>query len=157
LSRIEKLCRDYKTGFHTHSNESQFDVQENLRRSGMRPIESLQKLGLPDSPKTLLAHGAGADATEVQLRRHQAVGVAQNPISNMKVASGAAPVGELLRHAVAVGLGTDGEKENNNLDLFEEMKTASLLAKFSNLDAAARDAWSVCQMAPVTGAKALGM
>jgi len=56
-----------------------------------------------------------------------------------------------------VGLGTDGEKENNNLDMFEEMKTASLLAKFSNLNAASLDAWSVCKMATSLGAKALGM
>ena len=157
LSLIEKLCQDYQTGFHTHSNESQFDVQENLRRSGIRPIESLQKLGLLDLPKTLLAHCVWTDANEIQILRRHAVGVAHNPISNMKLASGAAPVVEMLRQGVAVGLGTDGEKENNNLDLFEEMKTASLLAKFSSLDAAALDAWSVCQMATITGAKALGM
>ncbi|NNH86375.1 amidohydrolase family protein [Acinetobacter terrae] len=157
LTRIEKLCHDYQTGFHTHSNESQFDVQENLRRSGMRPIESLQKLGLLDVPKTLLAHCVWADANEIQILKQHAVGVAHNPISNMKLASGAAPIVEMLRQGVAVGLGTDGEKENNNLDMFEEMKTTSLLAKFSNLDAAALDAWSVCQMATLTGAKALGM
>lgn len=157
LSLIEKLCQDYQTGFHTHSNESQFDVQENLCRSGIRPIESLQKLGLLDLPKTLLAHCVWTDANEIQILRRHAVGVAHNPISNMKLASGAAPVVEMLRQGVAVGLGTDGEKENNNLDLFEEMKTASLLAKFSSLDAAALDAWSVCQMATITGAKALGM
>lgn len=157
LTRIEKLCHDYQTGFHTHSNESQFDVQENLRRSGIRPIESLQKLGLLDVPKTLLAHCVWADAKEIQILKQHAVGVAHNPISNMKLASGAAPIVEMLRQGVAVGLGTDGEKENNNLDMFEEMKTASLLAKFSNLDAAELDAWSVCQMATLTGAKALGM
>ncbi len=157
LKRIENLCHEYQTGFHTHSNESQFDVQENLRRSGMRPIESLEKLGLLDVPKTLLAHCVWADANEIQILKQHAVGVAHNPISNMKLASGAAPIVEMLRQGIAVGLGTDGEKENNNLDMFEEMKTASLLAKLSNLDAAALDAWSVCQMATITGAKALGM
>jgi 5-methylthioadenosine/S-adenosylhomocysteine deaminase len=75
----------------------------------------------------------------------------------MKLASGAAPVQALLDAGIAVGLGTDGEKENNNLDLFEEMKTASLLAKFSQLDAAALDAWSICEMATSTGARALGL
>ena len=75
----------------------------------------------------------------------------------MKLASGAAPIMQMLQQGIAVGLGTDGEKENNNLDMFEEMKTASLLAKFSGLDAAALDAWSVCQMATNMGAKALGM
>jgi 5-methylthioadenosine/S-adenosylhomocysteine deaminase len=85
------------------------------------------------------------------------VGVAHNPVSNMKLASGAAPVEKLLAAGVAVGLGTDGEKENNNLDMFEEMKVSSLLAKFASLNAAALDAWSVCRMATIDGARALGM
>jgi 5-methylthioadenosine/S-adenosylhomocysteine deaminase len=85
------------------------------------------------------------------------VGVAHNPISNMKLASGAAPVVAMLKAGVDVGLGTDGEKENNNLDMFEEMKVSSLLAKFSSLDAAALDAWDICRMATIGGAKALGL
>ncbi len=85
------------------------------------------------------------------------VGVAHNPVSNMKLASGAARVEDLLAAGVAVGLGTDGEKENNNLDMFEEMKTSSLLAKLTKLDASALDAWTVCRMATITGARALGL
>jgi 5-methylthioadenosine/S-adenosylhomocysteine deaminase len=85
------------------------------------------------------------------------VGVAHNPVSNMKLASGAARVEDMLAKGIAVGLGTDGEKENNNLDVFEEMKVSSLLAKLSKLDAAALDAWSVCRMATIGGARALGM
>ena len=157
LQRIQALCHDYQTGFHTHSNESQFDVQENLKRFGMRPIQTLEKLGMFDVPKCLLAHCVWANTDEIQLLKYYNVGVAHNPISNMKLASGAAPVSAMLAQGVAVGLGTDGEKENNNLDMFEEMKTASLLAKFSQLDAAALDSWSVCKMATITGAKALGM
>jgi 5-methylthioadenosine/S-adenosylhomocysteine deaminase len=75
----------------------------------------------------------------------------------MKLASGAAAVEELLDRGIAVGLGTDGEKENNNLDMFEEMKVASLLAKLSRLDAAALNAWAVCEMATIGGARALGL
>ena len=157
LKRITHLCRDYQTGFHTHSNESQYDVLENIRRYQQRPIQTLQKLGLLDTPKTLLAHCVWADSDEINILKQHHVGVAHNPISNMKLASGAAPIVEMLKHGVAVGLGTDGEKENNNLDVFEEMKTASLLAKFKQLDAAALDAWSVCEMATSLGAKALGM
>lgn len=157
LQRIQDLCHHYQTGFHTHSNESQFDVQENLRRYGIRPIQSLEQLGLLDVPKKLLAHCVWADSDEINILKNHAVGVAHNPISNMKLASGAAPITQMLEHGVAVGLGTDGEKENNNLDMFEEMKTASLLAKFANLDAAALDSWAVCQMATIRGAQALGM
>ncbi|MBI1452275.1 MULTISPECIES: amidohydrolase family protein [Acinetobacter] len=157
LHRIQKLCQDYKTGFHTHSNESQFDVQENLKRYGVRPIQTLEQLGLFDVPQCLLAHCVWANATEIDILKNYCVGVAHNPISNMKLASGAAPITQMLASGLAVGLGTDGEKENNNLDLFEEMKTASLLAKFSNLNAASLDAWSVCKMGTSLGAQAIGM
>lgn len=157
LIRIQKLCNEYRTGFHTHSNESKFDVEENLRRYGLRPIQTLERLGMFDVPKTLLAHCVWADSDEIDILKQYQVGVAHNPISNMKLASGAAPITDMLAKGIAVGLGTDGEKENNNLDMFEEMKTASLLAKFSSLDAAALDSWSVCQMATKLGAKALGM
>jgi 5-methylthioadenosine/S-adenosylhomocysteine deaminase len=73
----------------------------------------------------------------------------------MKLASGVAPVEEYLAAGVAVGIGTDGEKENNNLDMFEEMKTASLLAKLHAMDAAALDSWQVLRMATMGGARAL--
>ncbi|HKY52746.1 MAG TPA: amidohydrolase family protein, partial [Anaerolineales bacterium] len=94
---------------------------------------------------------------EIEILAEHNAGVAHNPVSNMKLASGAARVEDLLVSGVAVGLGTDGEKENNNLDMFDEMKTSSLLAKLSKLDASALDAWTVCRMATITGARALGL
>ena len=157
LGRIADLCREYQTGFHTHSNESQFDVKKTLERYSARPIQVLEKLGLLDARNTLLAHCVWLDAAEIQILADRNIGVAHNPISNMKLSSGAAPVEDMLAKGIAVGLGTDGEKENNNLDMFEELKTASLLAKFSALDAAALDAWSVCRMGTIGGARALGM
>jgi 5-methylthioadenosine/S-adenosylhomocysteine deaminase len=157
LTRIGDLCRDYQVGFHTHSNESRFDVEQTLARYQIRPIQALEKFGLLNAPKTLLAHCVWADESEIALMAERSIGVAHNPISNMKLASGAAPVVAMLKAGVAVGLGTDGEKENNNLDMFEEMKVSSLLAKFSSLDAAALDAWEICRMATIGGAKALGL
>ena len=157
LSRIAAMCRDYRVGFHTHSNESRFDVEQTLKRYDMRPVQALESVGLLDAPKTLLAHCVWTDASEIAIMAERNIGVAHNPVSNMKLASGAAPVMEMLEAGVAVGLGTDGEKENNNLDIFEEMKTASLLAKFDKLDAARLDAWQVCRMATIDGAKALGL
>ncbi|MGE5375266.1 MAG: amidohydrolase family protein [Bacteroidota bacterium] len=155
--RIIDMCRQYDTGFHTHSNESKFDVEETRRRFDMRPVEALETSGLLDAPKVLLAHCVWLSDQEIELLAEHHVGVAHNPVSNMKLASGAARVEDMLAKGIAVGLGTDGEKENNNLDMFEEMKTASLLAKFSKLDASALDAWTVCRMATVTGARALGL
>ncbi len=155
--RAIEMSQRYQVGFHTHSNESRFDVEETQRRYGMRPIEALEAFGLLDAPRVLLAHCVWLSDHEIELLAQHQVGVAHNPVSNMKLASGAAPVEALLASGVAVGLGTDGEKENNNLDMFEEMKTASLLAKLSKLDAAALDAWSVCRMATIGGARALGL
>ena len=157
LTRIAAMCNDYNVGFHTHSNESQFDVEQTLARYQCRPLHALERQGLLEAPKVLLAYCVWVDESEIPLMAHRNIGVAHNPISNMKLASGAAPVVEMLKAGIAVGLGTDGEKENNNLDMFEEMKTASLLAKFVKLDAATLDAWDVCKMATVNGAKALGL
>ena len=155
--RAAAMSRAHGVGLHTHSNESRFDVEETERRYGMRPVEALAKFGLLDAHRVLLAHGVWLSEAEIALLAERNVGIAHAPISNMKLASGAAPVEKLLDAGVAVGLGTDGEKENNNLDMFEEMKTGSLLAKFSKLDASALDAWSVCRMATATGARALGL
>ena len=155
--RVIEIAKHYETGFHTHSNESKFDVEETERRYQIRPVEALEKFGLLDAPKTLLAHCVWLSDNEIQILADRHIGVAHNPISNMKLASGAARVVDLLGKNVAVGLGTDGEKENNNLDMFEELKASSLLAKLSNLDAAALDAWSVCKMGTITGARAIGL
>ncbi len=157
MKRAIDICRHYQVGFHTHSNESKFDVEETQRRYGKRPIEALEDFGLLDAPRVLLAHCVWLSDHEIELLAKHGAGVAHNPISNMKLASGAARVQDLLASGVAVGLGTDGEKENNNLDMFEEMKVSSLLAKLSTLDASALDAWTVCRMAALTGARALGM
>jgi 5-methylthioadenosine/S-adenosylhomocysteine deaminase len=155
--RATRMTHEYQVGLHTHSNESRFDVEETSRRYQMRPIEALEKFGLLGAHKVMLAHCVWLADEEIALLKAHNVSVAHNPISNMKLASGAAPVTKLLAAGIAVGLGTDGEKENNNLDMFEEMKVSSLLAKFSALDAQALDAWSICKMATIGGARALGM
>ncbi len=157
LNRINDLCRDYQVGFHTHSNESRFDVEKTLERYSALPIEVLEKTGLLDVPHTLLAHCVWLDDRELEILGKHGVGVAHNPISNMKLASGAARISDMLGQNIAVGLGTDGEKENNNLDMFEEMKSASLLAKLKAENAAELDAWDVCRMATINGARALGI
>ena len=105
----------------------------------------------------LLAHCVWLDDAEIELIAKRGVAVAHNPISNMKLASGTAPVVKCWRAGVPVGIGTDGEKENNNLDMFEEMKVASLLASSRSTDAAALDSWDVLRMATIDGARAIGM
>ncbi|MEA9985494.1 amidohydrolase [Subtercola sp. RTI3] len=155
--RAIALAKKYNTGFYTHCSESEIELAEFDSRYGSRPMFALEKLGFFDVPKTMLAHAVWLDDSEIELIARRGVGVSHNPVSNMKLASGMAPVAEYLAAGVAVGIGTDGEKENNNLDMFEEMKVASLLGKLRKMDAAAMDSWAVLQMATTGGARALGL
>ncbi|WP_136659317.1 amidohydrolase [Nitratireductor sp. XY-223] len=151
------LALKYKTGFHTHSNEAEIELKEMDRRYGKRSIHVLRDLGFFEPANTLLAHCVWLDDSEIGVLADHGVGVAHNPVSNMKLASGIAPVEKLLNAGVAVGIGTDGEKENNNLDMFDDMKCTSLLGKLNNLDASALDAWQVLRMATIDGARSIGL
>lgn len=157
LARVVELAQSYNTGLYTHCSEAEQDVTEFLARYGKRPMHALADLGFFDVPRTLIAHGIWFDDSEIEFLGTQRAGISHNPVSNMKLASGAARVAELLEAGVPVGLGTDGEKENNNLDMFEEMKVASLLGKFRTMDAAAMDSWEVLTMATLGGARAMGL
>lgn len=153
--RAIALAQRYDTGLYTHCSESELDVQIFAERTGARPMVALDRLGFFDTPRTMIAHAVWLDADEIELMAARGVSVSHNPVSNMKLASGFAPVAELLAAGVAVGIGTDGEKENNNLDMFEEMKVASLMGKLRAMDAAAMDSWQVLQMATTGGARAI--
>jgi 5-methylthioadenosine/S-adenosylhomocysteine deaminase len=150
------LADVWETGIHTHSSESIWEVQESLKRFGARPIETLFNRGVL-SPRTVIAHCVWLDDREIELLAGTGTAVAHCPCSNMKLSSGPARVGALRAAGVTVGLGSDGEKENNNLDLIEEMKFASLLQKVSTLDPTTGDPWDVLAMATIEGATALGL
>lgn len=151
------LALKYDTGFHTHSNEAEIELKEMDRRYGKRSVHVLRDLGFFEPRNTLLAHCVWLDDSEIEVIAEHGVGVAHNPVSNMKLASGIAPVEKLLNAGVAVGIGTDGEKENNNLDMFDDMKCTSLLGKLNNLDASALDAWEVLRMGTIDGARSIGL
>lgn len=155
--RAIEMALRHNTGFHTHCSEAKIEIAEFAARYGCRPMMALDRLGFFGLPKTMIAHAVWLDESEIALLAARNVSVAHNPVSNMKLASGIAPIEAMLNAGVAVGLGTDGEKENNNLDLFEEMKTASLLGKLKSLDAAALDSWQSLRMATSLGARALGL
>ncbi len=150
------LAEEFGTGLHTHSSESIWEVQECLRRFGRRPLEEMFQRGIL-GPSTVIAHGVWLDDREVELMVQTGTSLTHCPCSNMKLASGPARVGHHRDAGMTVALGSDGEKENNNLDLFEEMKFASLLQKVSTLDPTVGDPWDVLDMATLQGAKALGL
>jgi 5-methylthioadenosine/S-adenosylhomocysteine deaminase len=150
------LADEFDTGIHTHSSESIWEVQESLARWGRRPIEVFHQRGIL-GPRTVVAHCVWLDDREIELLAQTGTAVAHCPCSNMKLASGPARVGHMRAAGVTVGLGSDGEKENNTLDLLEEMKFASLLQKVSTLDPTVGDPWEVLAMATLDGARALGL
>lgn len=151
-----ELMDEFDTGLHTHSSETIWEVQESLTRWGRRPIEVFFDRGIL-GPRTVVAHCVWLSDREIELLAQTGTAVAHCPCSNMKLASGPARVGDLRAAGVPVGLGSDGEKENNTLDLVEEMKFASLLQKVTRLDPTAGDPWDVLDMATLSGARALGL
>ena len=151
-----ELAQEFDTGIHTHSSETIWEVQESLARFQARPIEEMFRRGVL-GPRTVIAHCVWLDDREIALLAQTGTAVAHCPCSNMKLSSGPARIGALRAADVTVGLGSDGEKENNNLDLIEEMKFASLLQKVSTLDPTTGDPWDVLAMATIDGARALGL
>ena len=151
-----ELAEEFDTGIHSHSSETIWEVQESLRRFGHRPIHEFFNRGVL-GPRTVIAHCVWLDDQEIALLAGTGTSVAHCPCSNMKLSSGPARVGDMRRAGIAVGIGSDGEKENNNLDLLEEMKFASLLQKLSTLDPTTGDPWDVLAMATLEGARVLGL
>ncbi|MFC1891635.1 amidohydrolase [Thermodesulfobacteriota bacterium] len=139
-----------------HLSETEAEIQQIQEAYGKRPVAHLQSLGLI-SPHLIAAHCVHLNEQEIELLADSSVKVVHNPESNMKLASGIAPIPELLQKGVAVGLGTDGCASNNNLDLFTEMDTAAKLHKVHTGDTTVMDALTVLRMATIDGAKALGM
>ncbi|MGF7237862.1 MAG: amidohydrolase [Frankia sp.] len=151
------LAEEFDTQIHTHSSEQREEVALVERTWGRRPLAELAARGLLDGGRCVVAHCVWLDDAELELVASTGTRVAHCPTSNMKLASGTAPVPAMWAAGVTVGLGTDGEKENNTLDLLEETKFASLVQKLVGLDAAAGDPWDVLAMATVEGARCLGL
>ena len=140
---------------HLHANETTDEVDPLVDEHGVRPLEYAADVGLL-GPETFLAHCVHVDGAEIDLLADTDTGVVHCPASNMKLASGMAPVQELLDAGVTVGLGTDGPASNNDLDMFDEMRDAAMVGKLAADDASAVDAATVVEMATVNGADLLG-
>ena len=155
LRRLHGYAERYDTHYHIHLAETREEVAGCLEKYGQRPVAHLDALGVLDD-RTVAAHGIWLEPAEIELLARRQVKVAHCPESNMKLASGVAPVPELLAAGVTVGLGTDGAASNNDIDLFGEMDSAAKLHKLHKLDPTVMDAATVLALATGGGARLLG-
>jgi len=156
LSRSNELALKYKVPLIIHVAETISEIDEVKKRYGKGPVEHLKSLGLL-GPQLIADHCVHLGEEDIKMFAENDVKAIHNPESNMKLASGIAPVPAMLKSNVTVGLGTDGCASNNNLDLFAEMDMAAKLHKINTMDTTVMDAVTVMRMATIEGAKALGM
>jgi 5-methylthioadenosine/S-adenosylhomocysteine deaminase len=155
LTRCADFARERHVRLSTHAAETAKENDDCQKANGARVVPYLERLGLL-GPSTLLAHGVALDAADIATLARTGTAVAHCPKSNMKLASGIAPVEALRRAGVTVGLGTDGAASNNALNLFSEMGTAALLQKVATGDPTALEAQAALDLATRNGADALG-
>ncbi|WP_407454948.1 amidohydrolase family protein [Methanobrevibacter sp.] len=156
LIKVRELADEYGMGIHIHVSETEKEINDSLDEKGLRPFEYLDEIGLL-GPDVVAAHCVWLSDSEIEIIKRNNVKISHNPCSNMKLASGIAPVSKLIENDICVSIGTDGASSNNNLDLFEEMKTASLLQKVSTLDPKVLDSDESIAMGTIKGAEALGL
>ena len=156
LVKASSLAQKNDLPLVVHVSETKSEVARIKDRYGLTPVGFLASLGLL-SPNLLACHCVHLTEDDIILLKEYDVKIAHNPESNMKLASGIAPVPELLKNGMCVGIGTDGCASNNNLDIFHEMSMAAKLGKVHMRDPAAMDAKSVLRMATIDGARALGL
>ena len=156
LKKVQVLADELDIPVHIHLHETASEVEESRARTGQRPLERLETLGLL-SPALSAVHMTQLQDDEIARLAAAGASVVHCPESNLKLASGFCPVQKLRDAGVNVALGTDGAASNNDLDMLGEMRTAALLAKAVYNDAAALPAHAVLRMATLNGAHALGM
>jgi 5-methylthioadenosine/S-adenosylhomocysteine deaminase len=156
FERILTLSEQLGLPVHCHIHETRSEVSEALGQHGETPLQRLHRLGLA-GPNFIGVHAVHLADEELDLLATTGTHVAHCPTSNLKLASGFAPVAEMLKRGINVALGTDGAASNNRLDLFGEMRLAALLAKGVSGDAATLPARQALRMATLNGATALGM
>lgn len=156
FARVLTLSEQCDLPIHLHIHETEREIADSLKQYGLRPLERLYRLGLL-SPSLIGAHGVHLTDDEIKMLSEHGCSIAHCPSSNLKLASGIAPVAELVNGGVNIGLGTDGAASNNRLDLFQEMRLAALLAKGISGKAEAIGAHEALHMATLGGAKALGL
>jgi 5-methylthioadenosine/S-adenosylhomocysteine deaminase len=156
LAATREAAMRYGVPISIHVSESPFEVQYAKDTYGTTSIAMYESIGFFEGP-TIAAHVVWPTPEEIPVLARREVGVIHNPTSNMKIASGVAPITDMLAAGVRVGLGTDGAASNNDLDMWEEMRLAALLQKVERMDPTALPATTVLSMATSGGATAIGL
>ncbi|MCL5260338.1 MAG: amidohydrolase [Gammaproteobacteria bacterium] len=155
LKKVQHIAHKYNAPIHIHVAETEWEVQEIKSKYGKRPVEHLDAIGFLNE-HVIAAHCVWLDPHEIEILAKRKVGVAHCIESNLKLASGIAPIPAMLREGVKVGLGTDGAASNNDLNMFSEIATAAKVHKLFAKDLTALDAKTAVLMATKRGAEVLG-
>ena len=155
MKKVVELAQRRGIEIHVHLAETKGEVDESLKKYGKSPVTLLNELGVFDCG-AIAAHSVWVSPEDIAILAEKKVRVVHNPSSNMKLASGAAPISAMLKAGVTVALGTDGATSNNNLDMLKELRLASFLQKLSCMDPIAIPAHEALALATQGGAAALG-
>jgi 5-methylthioadenosine/S-adenosylhomocysteine deaminase len=156
FEQILTLSEQLQIPINTHLHETRDEIRESLAKFGVRPLARLEALGML-GPNFIAVHAVHLEPAEIALLAQLGCSVAHCPSSNLKLASGIAPVGKMLSEGINVGLGSDGAASNNRLDIFCEMRFAALLAKTTSENAETLPAHTALRMATLNAAQALGL
>jgi 5-methylthioadenosine/S-adenosylhomocysteine deaminase len=154
LRTCADIAKEFDVPLHIHISETAFEVETMRNEQGMPVVPYIKKQGVLEA-KVIAAHCVHIDIGEMKTLQHVNAGVSHNPSSNLKLASGFAPVQKMLENGLNVGIGTDGPASNNDLDMFEEVRLASFVAKASSNDPTVVPAATALLMATRMGAQAL--
>ncbi|MEG0789930.1 MAG: amidohydrolase [Alistipes sp.] len=155
LQRGMTLCREHGLHFITHIAETDDEVRIIREKYGKTPVEHLDALGVL-TDRTIGAHCIHVNDSDCAILKQRGVAVSHNPQSNMKISSGVAPIEQMRAEGLLCTIGTDGTCSNNDLDMWEEMRTASFLQKSATGDPCATPAYEMLKMVTINGAKAIG-
>ncbi|MCC5637110.1 amidohydrolase [Nostoc sp. CHAB 5844] len=156
LTQAIQAARQYDVPITIHLAETQTEVQDIQQRYNATPVQHLENLGFLE-PRVFAAHVVWPNASEIALMARRGVGVIHNPDSNLKLASGFAPIPAMVQAGIEVGLGTDGAASNNDLDMWEAIRLTALIHKGTTLNPTTLPAQTVLRMATMGGAEALGL
>ncbi|NPA62469.1 MAG: amidohydrolase [Methanococci archaeon] len=157
LLEVNKLAKKYKIPIHIHMNETLDEIKMIKEKFGKEPFLYLNEFGFFDGVDVIAAHCVHLSEEEIKIIKEKNISVSHNPISNLKLASGIAPIPKLLNEGINITLGTDGCGSNNNLNLFEEIKCSAILHKGTTLDPTVVKAEEAFNFATKNGAKALNV